>query len=419
MKLIWRTVVNMSILGMICPGALHALVGINLFRAYDINLLMPRWQGTNVQWVDWAEFSYKVQGVNEDGHRVPVTQLWSDKQDAIAMLRGFDAQSPMTQFLQNNLENIHATDTRGMFTVNGNLEARSYDTFIRGFLPHNMVFGVYVPIYDMRLNHVSFKDLTTENTAEDIIVKEQLTSVLKSRIHEFDPTLNLNGWHRVGFGDVIVMGEWCRDFPQAKEALKNVFLTGRLGFNLPTGVKTDSNEFFSVPFGFDGSMGMIFGAGLILNWYNHIRGGLDFEFTYLFGNTRERRVKVDLAQTDLLLLAKVKTHTDFGFIQRYNLFIAVDPWDALSLKAIYQFFKHSDDTVTLRTNAYSDFIANNARNLQEWTFHHMIFKATLDLQYLLDAPSVKPQVALFAKFPFNGQRAILCSTVGFEFNLNF
>lgn len=399
----------------------HGLIGINLFRPYDINLLTPRWQDTHVQWAHWGEFSYRVQGVNEDGHRVPVTQLWSGTQNALAMLQGFPANSPETEFLQNVLGGAMATDTRGLVRFNGKMFAHSYNAYVRAFLPHNMVLGIYIPVYDLKLTNVTITDLTTGDTPEDVLVREQLTSILKERVRMFDPAINLDGWHRTGFGDINVMAEWCRDFPQPKPALKNVFLTTRLGFNLPSGLKTNVNDIVSVPFGFDGSMGMIFGAGLILNWYTYVKGGLDFQFTYLFGNTRERRIKVDNEQTDLLLLAKAKTFCDFGFTQRYNLFLEIDPLPGLSFQAIYQFFKHTDDTLSICTNDFSDFIANTALNLQEWTMHHMIFKANYDFQCIMaDSKSwFKPQLSLFAKFPFNGQRAILCSTVGASIVLNF
>ena len=221
----------------------HGLIGINLFRPYDINLLTPRWQDTHVQWAHWGEFSYRVQGVNEDGHRVPVTQLWSGTQNALAMLQGFPANSPETEFLQNVLGGAMATDTRGLVRFNGKMFAHSYNAYVRAFLPHNMVLGIYIPVYDLKLTNVTITDLTTGDTPEDVLVREQLTSILKERVRMFDPAINLDGWHRTGFGDINVMAEWCRDFPQPKPALKNVFLTTRLGFNFTQRLKNQCERY--------------------------------------------------------------------------------------------------------------------------------------------------------------------------------
>lgn len=406
---------------LICSNNTLAYFAINLFRGYDINLLPPEWCGSHGQATGWGEFAYKTRAFNPLGHEVNVMQLWTEKQDALAMLRGFPSDSPITQFLQNVIDNPQDDGQRGNFLVKGSLDARAYGMFIRGYLPHNFIVGLYLPWYDMRLHNIKFQDCTQDLTQEDMIVKEELTDQLFARVNEFDPTLNLHGWHRVGFGDLIFMSEWARNFKQQKPTLKNVLLTARAGLNMPTGVKKNEDDILSIPFGFDGSWALIFGGGIILDWYDRIYGWIDVEFDYIFGNTRLRRIKVQQQQTDFLLLAKVMTHKDFGFTQRYNLMLTVDPIiKGLSADVIYQFFKHNEDKLSVCTNQFSDQIANTAESLQEWTMHQMIFKLNYDFKHIVPEKSwLKPYVSLFAKWPFNGERALMCNTLGFIVTLNF
>lgn len=394
---------------------------INLFRSWDINLRPPKWHGQNFQWTNWFEIGLKADGYNPDGKEVNVMQLWTPTQNSLAMLKGFDASSPITQFLVNDLMNATDNGVRGHFEVTGKLKATGYGFNTRYHLPHNLTIGLFLPLYNMSLQDIKFVDQTQNFDAQDSKVKQELTSRLPEVVKTFGRSLNLDGWERNGLGDLTLWCEWWRHFPQRKPILKNVSLAIRSALIFPTGVKTDVNEILSIPFGNDGSVGLLFGGGIDLNWFDVFRGGIDVEFLHLFGNTRERRIKVQQEQTEFLLLAKVQAHKDFGFIQRFNLFLeAYRVWRGLSARATYQFWKESESKLTLCTNEFSNQIANTAQSLEEWTMHHAIFQVSYDFQCDIPEWSLfKPQLSIFYKFPFNGQRAILLNTVGATFTMNF
>ncbi len=352
-------------------------------------------------------------------------KIWTHTQNTIEIMEGFGPASSISQFLQNNLMNAQDNGIRGHFRTTGDFKAKAFGLNGRYHLPHNLTLGLYLPVYDMRLRNVCFEDLTPGTSPEDIKVREQLTSRLQEVVNMFDPSLNLGGWSKTGFGDLTLLAEWHRYFPQGKPILKNVSLAARLGVMVPTGVKTDENDILFVPFGCDGSVGMVFGGGIDLTWdmpwFLTFRWGLDIEFIQLFGNTRNRRIKVQQNQTEFLLLAKVPVHKDYGFTQRFNLFLeAYRVWRGLSGRATYQFWKHSEDTLTLCTNEFSNAIANTAQSLQQWTMHQAIFELSYDFQ--CDVPEwslFKPQFSVFYKVPFNGERSLLLNTIGATFSLNF
>jgi hypothetical protein len=403
------------------PAQLDGIFAINLFRPWDINLRPPRWCGENVQETNWFEIGLKARGINAKGDFVNEMQLWTKKQDALAMLHGFGDASEITHYLKNTLMNPEDNGVRGNFKVKGDFKARAFGFNFRYHLPYDFTIGFLVPFYAMQLSRVDFQDLTQDLTSEDIIVKEKLTSILPEVINMFDPSLKLTGWRKIGFGDLCLLTEWYRDFPQGKPILKNVALNARFGLNVPTGIKVDEDDIFSVPFGCDGAFSIVFGGGINLNWWDAIHGGIDIEFINIFGNTRNRRIKVDSGQTEFLLLAKTPTHKEFGFTQRFNLYL--EAWrfyQGLSARATYQFWKKGNDTLTLCTNIFPNNIPNSAQSIQEWTIHQFIFQLAYDAQGYVDENAwFKPQVSLFYKLPFNGQRALLNNTVGATLTVNF
>ncbi len=409
------------VVALFSSSSMYGIFPINLFRPYDINLRPPLWCCENFQWTSWAEIGHKSRGFNAHGDQVNIMQLWTPKQNSLAMLKGFDSSSSITKFLVNDLGSPEDNGIRGNFIFDGDFKARGFGLAGRYHFPYDITFGLHLPVYDMELKNVKFVDQTPDTTAEDTVVKTELTSQLVQRVKEFDPDLNLTGWHQLGLGDLVLMAEWYRCFPQGKPILKNVSLDMRLGLQLPTGVKKDINEIAFVPFGCDGAVGLIFGGGIDLTWFDVFRGGLDIEFVHLFGNTQNRRIKVDRNQTEFLLLAKAMAHKDFGFTHRFNLYLEGNRiYRGLSASLTYQFWKHDDDKLSICTNIFSNDIANTAESLKEWTMHNLIFKVGYDFQCDVSSESsFKPQVSFFYKLPFNGKRSILCNTVGALFTLNF
>lgn len=405
--------------------AYGTIFAFNAFRPFDINLRHPYWRGTSVKPTVWGEFGYKTMGFNDEHDSVNVLQIWNPNQSTIGMLQGFPDGSPESNFL-DMLGDPTDNGIRGHMVPTGKIDFR-YGTGImaRYYFCHNIDLGFFVPFYSMKLRNVKFEDLTPRGSnMEDMEVRDNLTSMLPEVINQLDPTYNINGWNRSGLGDVAIMAEWIDDFPQRKDFLKNVTLDTRLGLTLPTGLKKNEDDLFSVPFGFDGSVGLVWGGGIQVTWLgmNHgIRGGVDAQFFYLFGNTRQRRIKIAENQTDLLFLAKTEAHKDPGFTQRFNLYLQMYHfYKGLSAGFVYQTFKHSEDTLSLCNNEFPTDIANTAENLQEWEIHHFIFKVDYDLQQeLSDEAKIKPQFSFFYKLPMSGKRAILSNTVGFVFSLNF
>jgi hypothetical protein len=408
-------------------GMLNAFFPINIFRPFDINLMPEPWPGKCLQLTGFYEAGFNFHGFAPDENEESITftrkmnplQMFQDTQNSLAMFKGLDPESDLAQFAQQ----FNADDddgVRGHLLPRARLRVPTNLIFsARYYLPCNINVSIHVPFIAMELCDVHFKDLTLDVRAEDRRVKQLLTDDLVDNLKRL-AHLDITSWRRSGLGDILIMGQWLQDFPQLKPVLRNVRLNARVGLTLPTGLRRDEDRLLALPFGNDGSVGIVFGGGLDLLFGSYLRAGGDLLLLHLFGNFRNRRIKTDVAQTDLLLLTKVPTFKDFGWTQQFNLYVqAWQFYRGLSLKLDYEYIKHHEDRLWIFTNEFDARIANSAENLQESTLHGLIINASYDFQHDLCDPLIGPYISLFGKVGFNGKRAILGNTVGISLSLSF
>ena len=378
---------------------------IHLDRTYELSV----WIETGI---------HRAKGFDASNGSVDVLSIWAPNQNALTMLYGFDAKSPMTQLV--NALDASDNGIRGHLKFNSALHL-DFGSAIGArwfFLPHAW-FTAYLPFYKTRLE-TSFIDLTPTITPADIRVKNLVTNNIHQLVHSL-ANLNLSGWQRTGLGDLNVLVEWLFDFPQPRPLLKNVSVDGRVGFTFPTGLRADPDKVFAFAYGYDGAIGIVYGGGLAVQLGTCFKAGFDVQLLHLFGNTKERRIKTHSNQTDLLLLAKTKSYKDYGLTQRFNLYLeAPQFWNGLSFLAGYQFLKHGQDSLQLETCQFSNTIANTAVSLEEWIVHSLEFNLNYDFNtYDCSSWPIAPQISLFARIPFNGKRAAAFTTIGVTVALDF
>lgn len=396
--------------------------GMNLLlRPYDTLIRPEIYLDADYQLAAWAESGVRpAQGFNDHGMRVNPFALWNVDQNTLAMLQGFAAGSPITQ-LRNALD-AQDNDIRGHLLFNGDLHL-DYGAAVGArwyFLPHAW-FTAYLPFYKVRLTNVSFIDRTELITPADYRVANMLTNPIRDIISEFGDGLDLNGWKRSGPGDFNLMVEWLFPFEQQRPLLKKVEVEARVGFTFPSGLKADEDKLLAFPFGYDGAVGILYGGGLNVQLGYCLKAGFDVQLLHLFGNTRDRRIKTAIDQSDILLLAKTPAYKDYGLTQRFNLFVqAYHVWGGLSALVGYQFLKHGEDHLALDSCQYSTLFANTAASLDEWLVHSVEFNLHYDFsETWCHNNGWAPQLSLFSRLPFNGKHSITFTTVGVMIAVDF
>jgi hypothetical protein len=366
----------------------------------------------------FAQTGINDKAFNCAGDSVNVLRIWNPDQNALKMLDGFPDDSCIGQ----KRIQIDADDDgiRAHFKVNGDLKLDgSFALGFRYFFLRNWIFSAYLPVFVMRLQNVCWADQTESATDADLRVKEFLTNNLFANVSQLGG-LSLQGWRRAGPGDLTFFLDWFHDFPQMKQILKNVRVNWRVGLGLPTGLRQDEDKIAAFSFGYDGAVSMPFGLGIDLTLGRYVKAGLDVQLTQIFGNTKCRRIKTSLEQTELLLLQKAEAFKDFGLTQRFNFYGELyHIYKGLSIDLGYQFMKHGDDVLSIASNAFNNEIANSAESLQEWAFHQAFAQIRYDFSVHRPFERIRPQLSIFSYIPFAGRRSVAITTIGVMFALDF
>ncbi len=426
---------NRNVLWYMLCMVIHSWCGafppINLFRPSD-RPLMPE-----PVWCDWSSqttigyerpFHIRAFRGDEEESQIDlcssvdkkkthnILQLYQSDQNGLAALKGFPSNSCEGSLSQ--LFNIDDENGRqGLFRPLGDFSIPVNLMFShRIYFSHGLNIAFHLPFYVMELKNVCWRSLNPGVTGEQHLEQDLLKQIQDSA------GFKAGGWKRSGIGDFVAQMTWMRDYRQVnKPLLENVRVQGRLGLICPTGKKQDEDRVLALPFGSDGAWGVQIAGGLDLSFYYTLRAGIDAEFVHIFGNNRCRRVKSAPQQTDFLFLKRVPTFREFGLGQQYNLYVeSYQCWRGLSLKLNYQFLKRNEDRLDLGSDLLNTRIANSAESLQDWTAHSLIGMVRYDLwKELPECSSIKPSLRGWFKWGFNGSRAVLVNSVGFQIDIAF
>lgn len=383
-------------------------------------LIRPWYTGCfSFQYINYAQGGFDQKAFDFDGHLVNPLQIYSNDQNALAMISGFNQNSPEGQLLIE----LDATDdgTRGHVCLQADLEQRAAGAFeSRWFFMPDLSLNFFLPFFSYRLHSISITDKTKSINTQDLRVQDLLIPNIELLAKEFGG-LSLEPWKRIGVGDCTFYLEWFRDFQQDKPLLKWVRLNWRVGLSLPSGLDQNEDKIFAFPFGYDGSFSLPFGFGLDLTFACHLRAGFDVQLTHVFGKTKCRRIKIDRNQTEFLLLTKTRAYKDYGMTQRFNLYAQLfQLYKGLSLKLGYQFYKQGASELSIASNDFSNQIANTAQTLREWTLHHLVGHIEYDFGLTcFNQTQIHPQIALYADCPVNGKRSASNYAIGGILSLEF
>src|SRR5580692_7707965 len=166
-----RVVIVFTLVLTFLSARLTAMNIVNTLLPYD-TLIRPSFTN-NYRWqlAGYAETGYRhATGYNDDGDHVNPLRIWNREQNALAMLEGFDEESPAAQLRTSLLDSNNGI--RGRFLVDGDLKLNYNFSFAaRFFFANDWSIGLYLPAYRMQLKHVTFQDLTPNLDNYDKLVR--------------------------------------------------------------------------------------------------------------------------------------------------------------------------------------------------------------------------------------------------------
>lgn len=397
---------------------------LNTIRFYDVRYWSYERECTAFDVGTYANNWYDIKSMNALQCKGNVVQLWNTTENALTMTRGFDPSTPQGQ-IAAQLGNVPDNDLIGRYVVNGNLSLREFGFGLQWHLPHNFILGVYVPFYDISLKDICWKRLQDETyTAAEITFDQLIGNDFFARVYQLGSGLQINkSWTRTGPGDTKALIWWRRNFVQQKRVLTDVLLGLRAGVNIPTGLQENPNILLGMPFGNDGSMGVMFGGLIEFYWKRYFTFAIDADFMKLFGSNKIRRVQVDVNQTDNLFLAEAMIRKDWGFVQRFNLWGGIHHLiEGASFDVGYQFFKQWETELSIVNAGQRKFsldVINAAENLQEWMLHQLWVSAKYT--FFQDAQDhwLVPTIQLYWTHTFKATRGILNKSIGGTISFSF
>lgn len=395
---------------------------INTIRFYDLRY----WQYQNDSCVDVGTYYvdyYDIQGRNVEAEPCNVMQIWSADQNVLSMVKGFRPTTIQGQ-VAGQLNLVADDGRRGHLIPEGKLKMSEVGLGLRIHMPHDLVLGVYAPFYNIKLHDITWTNLTRDVTFGDYLVRDLITNNLEKNVAELGYGLLCEQpWHRTGFGDLVVLLHWIKDFPQPKPVLNNVLLNIRLGGSFPTGKYATLQDVMAIPFGYDGAFGLAFGGNVELTWKKYFIGAIDADFRYFFPSTHTRRIQTDPTQNDLLMLATSCSRFDQGFVERINLYGGIRGLvSGFNIDLGYQYWMQATSSITLYDDAITQFYvseyANTAQKLQEWSLHQFWIVANYTYQPKV-FPGIAPTFSFIWNKNFKGRQAILTHQAGFSVSLAY
>ncbi len=406
-----------------------------LFVPYDINIKQRKPGLRNWQAIFFGENSYHIQGYatdcikEEKTFKVNPLQIYEPEQNIVSMYQGFDPSgnviqtitTPFTELLDSiaggpgggvsNFQN-------GIFKPTGKLSCAEFSLGTTYSFGHCFYINAFLPFYFAKLSHVHWNYKGDNILFADAKIQEELIdSFCQDSVTFFD--LNVGGWKRKGIGDLAIITEWQRDFPQIqRKTLRNVQIDVRLGITFPTARECTNTIIMPINFG-TGTIGIPFGGGLNLNLANIVELGFSGQFWYYWSNEKIRRIKTFPTQTTLLLPTLANTQKDFAMIQNFNLHALVYSFcKRFALKGFYEYWRKGEDKLIPLNSNFNILTVNSDLSLAEETRHQFC----LMLMYAPhkdDFKRVFPQFEFFWKTSFNGMRTIAASSYGAQFSLIF
>lgn len=428
---------SLLLIALATPMWVAGFANTNFFRPYEPATRIPLLKGTHFHLgLSNLEYGEGKNGHNTRSKKRNILQLHNETESAIPMILNAADQTVINTLAAGTLIPIltaipNALDDdgdRGHQRLTGKFNGLDA-TFFFGYtscckkIPGHLTFTLYVPVAQKEVRDVKITDLTpTTRTgittaAADLAVKNYLTNDLAKLTKQLG-NLDLSNWSKTGVGDITLMAEWTDTYKQDKDYLNAVSVFMHAGVLFPSAEKKDEDKAFSLPMGSDGAWGLPIGLGLLLDLKACMQFGADVDFLVLFDETRDRRMKTNLTQTEFLLLNKGRATKEFGLNWQFHLYLqAFHFWRGLSAKFSYEYLKRDEDRLTPKGNAFDYSIVNSASSLSEQTVHNLIFKTSYDFEK--ECGKCKPQVSVFYKLPVAARNYIDHWTVGGQLAVNF
>lgn len=284
---------------------------------------------------------------------------------------------------------------------------------VRGFYFH-LIF----PIRRLDIDNICFCDISpTDDACPNIntpiwqTFKDNIDAILEryclSRCAVSDTNI----------GDMTAYLGWTHSF-QNTEVLDFVDTTIKVGVIIPSGQQKNEDQVFSLPFGYDGHVGVVIDGDFAFGAFDWFTLGAHFETIVFADKTKPIRLKTGQYQSGWIKLAKAESKREKGVLWQVGTYLKADHFvRGLSLLFGYSYTQKNDDELTpCDAELYCPSIVNSDEALFGWKMHTLNF--WLEYDFATETSVIGPRIAAYYNYVAGGKRIFTTGVGGGNFGVD-
>ena len=337
--------------------------------------------------------------------------IFTKTENSFASFLGYDPLNDARGALAQQYVIDEGVLSDGQMSLHGDLSLHQVKLSLEKWINDQFRIGWYVPLYKITLHKIAVETKTATPFFE-----YNLNNPFYKTLEHYDLFLKPYSMH--GIGDSSLLLSWQNNFVEYRNTITSMVCSAHGGLHLPTRMHQESEHktFLPIPLGYDTSFGIILGGALEAGIGRYVDLGIAADCTVLIGSLKERLIKTDVRQTELLLLAQEKTYLDPGMHQKFDVYISGhDLYKNKILTVAYQYNKQHDSDLIVCSDHFSTLVASSSQTLDPWSTHSATFIGTIINPFGLDNTIISG----FLKYGLSGERSLVSSTAGFSLSLMF
>lgn len=324
--------------------------------------------------------------------------------------------NPGTSIYNANLAQLAQLPTNGNF---GYVAPAGKFNYIEGdiYLAQNLSKGFFlemnIPIVKTDIKDVTYTDQSPATGFPNVNQAEWQFLLIPSN---FTATLALYGltygdYSKSGVGDIVLNGGWSMN-KEFDDAIDFLDVTLRVGVNIPSGYKQNTDQVYSIAAGYNNHVGIPLSFDAALGFCEWVTLGAHIGGTFFVNKTQDTRMQTSTAQNGWIKLGLGEAKSDMGSIFEAGAYIKADHvLKGFSLSVGYLFGRQSKTTLTPTDLVkFPSAVVNNDSMLQGWNSHAISVVA--DYDFAKEGRRFNPNIGVFYSQPVAGKRIFRTMTGG-------
>lgn len=320
--------------------------------------------------------------------------------------------------LLDNLAQLPKRTNFATLSVDGKFHIIESNLSFTQNLSHGLLFFFYLPVRKLKINDISFTDLSpndnifpNKNTPEWQAVLQDLNPLLKNY------GINTSAATEIGVGDLSSYLGWTHNY-QETTTIDFVDVTVMAGVLAPTGKQKNESNPFSLPTGYNGHWAFPLCAMLSVGHYEWITFGGYLNSLFFVNKDKTMRLKTGIDQNGIFKLASGNVSEHRGPLIHTGLYLKADHFGhGFSFTTAYSFASQQKSHLTPKDPVQFDrIIINSDPMLAGWNMH--TFNFILEYDFAREGDKIGNRIGLFYNLEIAGKSTFNTNIAGGMYGLD-